>query len=140
MLELVFTTPRFVLEVGHIGQTTKTFQVNGKSEFTDTLTANAVAVGGALTAVGTYTIDNVTSGLIRASQISVGTQSPTELASFQVGSGSDLLVVKSDGHLESVQQYQEQMLTFLVMQELELSLKILEQSIRFPAKLLLISA
>ena len=93
------TTPRFVLEVGHIGQTTKTFQVNGKSEFTDTLTANAVAVGGALTAVGTYTIDNVTSGLIRASQISVGTQSPTELASFQVGSGSDLLVVKSDGHL-----------------------------------------
>ena len=93
------TVPRFVLEVGHIGQTTKTFQVNGKSEFTDTLTANAVAVGGALTAVGTYTIDNVTSGLIRASQISVGTQSPTELASFQVGSGSDLLVVKSDGHL-----------------------------------------
>ena len=93
------TTPRFVLEVGHVGQTTKTFQVNGKSEFTDTLTANAVAVGGALTAVGTYTIDNVTSGLIRASQISVGTQSPTELASFQVGSGSDLLVVKSDGHL-----------------------------------------
>ena len=93
------TGPRFVLEVGHIGQTTKTFQVNGKSEFTDTLTANAVAVGGALTAVGTYTIDNVTSGLIRASQISVGTQSPTELASFQVGSGSDLLVVKSDGHL-----------------------------------------
>ena len=52
-----------------------------------------------MTAVGTYTIDNVTSGLIRASQISVGTQSPTELASFQVGSGSDLLVVKSDGHL-----------------------------------------
>jgi len=93
------TTPRFVLEVGHVGQTTKTFQVNGKSEFTDTLTANAVAVGGALTAVGTYTIDNVTSGLIRASQISVGTQTPTELASFQVGSGSDLLVVKSDGHL-----------------------------------------
>ena len=93
------TTPRFVLEVGHIGQTTKTFQVNGKSEFSDTLTANAVAVGGALTAVGTYTIDNVTSGLIRASQISVGTQNPTELASFQVGSGSDLLVVKSDGHL-----------------------------------------
>ena len=93
------TIPRFVLEIGSVGQTTKTFQVNGKSEFTDTLTANAVSVGGTLTALGTYTIDNVSSGLIRASQISVGTQTPTELASFQVGSGSDLLVVDSNGQL-----------------------------------------
>ncbi len=91
------TTPRFDLEVGHIGETNRTLHVNGKSEFTDTLTANSVAVGGALTAFGTYNIDNITSGLIRASSISVGTQTPSQ--PFQVGSGSDLLVVTSTGSL-----------------------------------------
>ena len=93
------TIPRFDLEIGYIGETAKTLHVNGKSEFTETLTANGVAVGGALTARGTYLIDNISSGLIRASQISVGTQTPGSAASFQVGSGSDLLVVDADGQL-----------------------------------------
>ena len=57
------------------------FQVNGDSRFIG-LTTAANVFGGALTALGSYNIENVSSGVIRASSVGIGTTNPVQ--SFQV--------------------------------------------------------
>ena len=87
------SVPRFNLELGSIGTASTSLYVNGTSNFVGFVTANNVSVGGAFTATGAYNINNTTSGVIRASSIGVGTESPTQ--SVQVGSGTSQVVVIS---------------------------------------------
>ena len=82
------SSPVYLLTVGAAGTETTSLYVNGPSEFVGLVTSKDVTVGGALTAVGTYEINNVSSGLIRASSIGIGTTRP--LQSLQVGSATTL--------------------------------------------------
>ena len=80
------SVPKYILEVGLVGMGSTAFQVNGDSRFIGLTTAANVFVGGALTALGSYNIENVSSGVIRASSVGVGTTNPNQ--SVQVGSGT----------------------------------------------------
>ena len=80
------SVPKYNLEVGLVGMGSTAFQVNGDSRFIGLTTAANVFVGGALTALGSYNIENVSSGVIRASSVGIGTTNPMQ--SFQVGSGN----------------------------------------------------
>ena len=77
------SVPKYNLEVGLVGMGSTAFQVNGDSRFIGLTTAANVFVGGALTALGSYNIENVSSGVIRASSVGIGTTNPVQ--SFQVG-------------------------------------------------------
>ena len=66
------------------------FQVNGDSRFIGLTTAANVFVGGALTALNSYNIENVLFGRLRASSVGIGTTNPMQ--SFQVGAGTTNLV------------------------------------------------
>ncbi len=84
------SVPKYNLEVGLVGMGSTAFQVNGDSRFIGLTTAANVFVGGALTALGSYNIENVSSGVIRASSVGIGTTNPVQ--SFQVGSGTTTLL------------------------------------------------
>ena len=84
------SVPRYNLEVGLVGMGSTAFQVNGDSRFVGLTTTSNVFVGGALTALSSYNIENVSSGVIRASSVGIGTTNPVQ--SFQVGSGTTTLL------------------------------------------------
>ena len=84
------SVPKYNLEVGLVGMGSTAFQVNGDSRFIGLTTAANVFVGGALTALNSYNIENVSSGVIRASSVGIGTTNPVQ--SFQVGSGTTTLL------------------------------------------------
>jgi hypothetical protein len=58
-----------------------------------------VFVGGALTATGSYEINNISSGIIRASSIGIGTTNP--ITPLQIGTASTL-GVPTNGHIFAV--------------------------------------
>ena len=90
------SSPRYVAEIGAVGASGTSLHVNGDSRFVGLVTAADVTVGGALTAVGTYEISNITSGTIHATSVGVATDDP--LQSVQVGSaGTNVVVVTSGG-------------------------------------------
>jgi hypothetical protein len=82
------SVPRFNLELGPIGTSSTSLHVNGTSTFIGFVTTGNVFVGGALTATGAYQIDNISSGIIRASSIGIGTTNP--LTPLQIGTASSL--------------------------------------------------
>jgi hypothetical protein len=82
------SVPRFNLELGPIGTSSTSLHVNGTSTFIGFVTTGNVFVGGALTATGAYQIDNISSGIIRASSIGIGTTNP--LTTLQIGTASSL--------------------------------------------------
>jgi hypothetical protein len=82
------SVPRFNLEVGAIGTSSTSLHVNGTSTFIGLVTTGDVFVGGALTATGAYQIDNISSGIIRASSIGIGTTNP--ITPLQIGTASSL--------------------------------------------------
>ena len=91
------SSPVYLLTVGAAGTETTSLYVNGPSEFVGLVTSKDVTVGGALTAVGSYEIKNVSSGAIEASSIGIGTTSV--LQSFQVGSANSEGTVTTDGKM-----------------------------------------
>jgi hypothetical protein len=93
------SVPRFNLELGAIGTSSTSLHVNGTSTFIGFVTTGNVFVGGALTATGSYEINNISSGIIRASSIGIGTTNP--LISFQIGTASTL-GVPTNGHIFAV--------------------------------------
>ena len=82
------SVPNYNLEVGHVGIASTAMYVHGEAKFVGLITSNNVHVGGALTAIGNYKLENVSSGLVRASSIGIGTTNP--LQSFQVGTANTL--------------------------------------------------
>jgi len=74
--------------VGPVGFASTSLHVNGTSKFVGLVTTGDVFVSGALTALGTYNIDNISSGVIRASSIGIGTTNP--LTALQIGTASTL--------------------------------------------------
>jgi hypothetical protein len=82
------SVPRFNLELGAIGTSSTSLHVNGTSTFIGFVTTGDVFVGGALTATGAYQIDNISSGIIRASSIGIGTTNP--ITPLQIGTASSL--------------------------------------------------
>jgi len=82
------SVPRFILEVGPIGFGSTSLHVNGTSKFVGLVTTGDVFVGGALTATSAYNISNISSGVIRASSIGIGTTNP--LTALQIGTASTL--------------------------------------------------
>jgi hypothetical protein len=93
------SVPRFNLELGAIGTSSTSLHVNGTSTFIGFVTTGNVFVGGALTAIGSYEINNISSGIIRASSIGIGTTNP--LTPFQIGTASTL-GVPTNGHIFAV--------------------------------------
>ena len=93
------TNPRFNLEVGAIGASSTSLYVNGTSTFIGFVTTGNVFVGGALTALSSYQLNNLSSGIIRASSIGIGTTNP--LTTFQIGTASTL-GVPTNGHIFAV--------------------------------------
>ena len=81
-------SPRFNLEVGAVGMGTTSMLVNGEASFVGFATFNDVFISGGTTALGQYQLENLTSGVIRASSIGIG--STFVLQSFQVGSSNTL--------------------------------------------------
>jgi hypothetical protein len=82
------SVPRFNLELGAIGTSSTSLHVNGTSTFIGLVTTGNVFVGGALTATGSYEINNISSGIIRASSIGIGTTNP--ITPLQIGTASSL--------------------------------------------------
>jgi hypothetical protein len=82
------SVPRFNLELGAIGTSSTSLHVNGTSTFIGFVTTGNVFVGGALTTRSVYEINNISSGVIRASSIGIGTTNP--ITSLQVGTASSL--------------------------------------------------
>jgi hypothetical protein len=82
------SVPRFNLELGPIGTSSTSLHVNGTSTFIGLVTTGNVFVGGALTATGSYEINNISSGIIRASSIGIGTTNP--ITPLQIGTASSL--------------------------------------------------
>jgi hypothetical protein len=76
------------LELGAIGTSSTSLHVNGTSTFIGLVTTGNVFVGGALTATGSYEINNISSGIIRASSIGIGTTNP--ITPLQIGTASSL--------------------------------------------------
>jgi len=74
--------------VGPVGFASTSLHVNGTSKFVGLVTTGDVFVSGALTALGTYNINNISSGAIRASSIGIGTTNP--LTALQIGTASTL--------------------------------------------------
>ena len=93
------SVPRFNLELGAIGTSSTSLHVNGTSRFIGLVTTGDVFVGGALTALSGYQLNNISSGVIRASSIGIGTTNP--LTSFQIGTASTL-GVPTNGHIFAV--------------------------------------
>ena len=93
------SVPRFNLEVGAIGTSSTSLHVNGTSRFIGLVTTGDVFVGGALTALSSYQLNNISSGVIRASSIGIGTTNP--LTPFQIGTASTL-GVPTNGHIFAV--------------------------------------
>ena len=92
-------SPRFNLEVGAVGMGTTSMLVNGEASFVGFATFNDVFISGGTTALGQYQLENLTSGVIRASSIGIG--STFVLQSFQVGS-SNTLGVSEDKQIFTV--------------------------------------
>jgi hypothetical protein len=90
------SVPRFNLELGAIGTSSTSLHVNGASTFIGFVTTGNVFVGGALTTRSVYEINNISSGVIRASSIGIGTTNP--ITSLQVGTAS-LLGVPTNGQI-----------------------------------------
>jgi hypothetical protein len=82
------SVPRFNLELGAIGTSSTSLHVNGTSTFIGFVTTGNAFVGGALTATGSYEINNISSGIIRASSIGIGTTNP--ITPLQIGTASTL--------------------------------------------------
>jgi hypothetical protein len=82
------SVPRFNLELGPIGTSSTSLHVNGTSTFIGLVTTGNVFVGGALTTRSVYEINNISSGIIRASSIGIGTTNP--LTTLQIGTASSL--------------------------------------------------
>ncbi len=82
------SVPRFNLELGAIGTSSTSLHVNGTSKFVGLVTTGDVFVGGALTALSSYQLNNISSGVIRASSIGIGTTNP--ITPLQVGTASTL--------------------------------------------------
>lgn len=82
------SVPRFNLELGAIGTSSTSLHVNGTSTFIGFVTTGNVFVGGALTTRSAYEINNLSSGVIRASSIGIGTTNP--ITPLQVGTASSL--------------------------------------------------
>jgi len=93
------SVPRFNLELGAIGTSSTSLHVNGTSTFIGLVTTGNVFVGGALTALSSYQLNNISSGVIRASSIGIGTTNP--LTSLQIGTASTL-GVPTNGHIFAV--------------------------------------
>jgi hypothetical protein len=93
------SVPRFNLELGAIGTSSTSLHVNGTSTFIGFVTTGNVFVGGALTATGSYEINNISSGIIRASSIGIGTTNPS--TPLQIGTASTL-GVPTNGHIFAV--------------------------------------
>jgi hypothetical protein len=93
------SVPRFNLELGAIGTSSTSLHVNGTSTFIGFVTTGNVFVGGALTATGSYEINNISSGIIRASSIGIGTTNP--ITPLQIGTASTL-GVPTNGHIFAV--------------------------------------
>jgi len=90
------SAPEYLLTVGASGTDTTSLYVNGPSQFIGIVTTNNTFVSGALTATGAYSLENVSSGVIQASSIGVGTDNP--LGSVQVGSaGTQVCVITGIG-------------------------------------------
>jgi hypothetical protein len=82
------SVPRFNLELGAIGTSSTSLHVNGTSTFIGLVTTGNVFVGGALTTRSVYEINNISSGIIRASSIGIGTTNP--ITPLQIGTASSL--------------------------------------------------
>ena len=93
------SVPRFNLELGAIGTSSTSLHVNGTSTFIGFVTTGNVFVGGALTALSSYQLNNISSGAIRASSIGIGTTNP--LTPFQIGTASTL-GVPTNGYIFAV--------------------------------------
>jgi hypothetical protein len=93
------SVPRFNLELGAIGTSSTSLHVNGTSTFIGLVTTGNVLVGGALTSLSSYQLNNISSGVIRASSIGIGTTNP--LTSLQIGTASTL-GVPTNGHIFAV--------------------------------------
>ena len=93
------SVPRFNLELGAIGTSSTSLHVNGTSTFIGLVTTGNVFVGGALTALSSYQLNNLSSGVIRASSIGIGTTNP--LTPFQIGTASTL-GIPTNGHIFAV--------------------------------------
>jgi hypothetical protein len=93
------SVPRFNLELGAIGTSSTSLYVNGTSIFVGLVTTGNVFVGGALTALSSYQLNNISSGVIRASSIGIGTTNP--ITPLQVGTASSL-GVPTNGHIFTV--------------------------------------
>ena len=90
------SAPEYLLTVGASGTDTTSLYVNGPSQFIGIVTTNNTFVSGALTATGAYSLENVSSGVIQASSVGVGTTNP--LGSVQVGSaGTQVCVITGIG-------------------------------------------
>ena len=90
------SVPRFNLELGAIGTSSTSLHVNGTSTFIGFVTTGRVFVGGALTTRSAYEINNISSGVIRASSIGIGTTNP--ITPLQIGTASTL-GVPTNGHI-----------------------------------------
>ena len=93
------SVPRFNLELGAIGTSSTSLYVNGTSTFIGFVTTGNIFVGGALTALSSYQLNNISTGIIRASSIGIGTTNP--ITSLQVGTASSL-GVPTNGHIFAV--------------------------------------
>ena len=91
------TSPRFNLELGAVGTSGTTLYANGEAKFVGLITASNVHVGGALTALGSYELLNVSSGVIGASAVGVGTTNPEQSIQVGLGNTNDVMVVTGIG-------------------------------------------
>ena len=80
------SSPVYLFTVGAAGTDKTTFYNQGNAEFVGLVTATNTFVGGALTARGAYSLENISSGVIQASSIGIGTTNASQ--SFQVGSAN----------------------------------------------------
>ena len=82
------SVPRFNLELGAVGTSSTSLHVNGTSTFIGFVTTGSMFVGGALTTRSAYEINNLSSGVIRASSIGIGTTNP--ITPLQIGTANSL--------------------------------------------------
>jgi hypothetical protein len=77
------TVPRHYIEAGYVGMGSTSMLVNGEASFVGFVTAKDVFISGGTTALGQYHLENLSSGVIRATSIGIDTNNP--LQSFQIG-------------------------------------------------------
>ena len=82
--------------MGTIGTSSTSLHVNGTSTFIGFVTTSNLFVGGALTTRSSYEINNISSGIIRASSVGIGTTNP--LQTLQVGA-TNVSGVPINGHI-----------------------------------------